>query len=632
MSLRWKILVFVCGVSAAFAIIAIVVQQMVTRPGFEAVEVNQAADDLVRCKQALERDCRNMESVASDYARWDATVRYLQGEEPGYPAENFVPETFRNQHLNVIAVFATDGHLVWGEARQNNVDETLPADEFLSTIAQPDHPLVGFKSRNERVSGLLITPLGALILGACPVTMSDGSGPIRGSVVMGRLLDDDAVAELAERTRVTCTLTDVNKLSAQRRAMLSRVQERGSAQIERDDPHKLHAYAAVHDIYGQPAMLLEVEMPRTITKRGDAAASLAACMALGSGIVIMLAMWLLLSRWVVDPLTHVTKHAVAVGANNNLLARLNMQSNDEVGTLARELDRMVDRLEESRAQMLEVARHAGMAQVATDVLHNVGNVLNSVNVSAGLVNESLRRSEAPTLSLAAKLLNDHRSELATFLTQDERGRQLPGFLTQLAETLTGEQAAMQKEMQVLADAVEHIRRIVDMQQVHSKCNALREAVDIEELVAQARSLSAESFGRHHIHVSTRFEPIGPLEIDRHKTLQILVNVLRNAKQALVESQQTDRCVEIDVTRGAAERGDVLRIRVIDNGVGIAPENLERIFAFGFSTRSRGHGYGLHSAANMAREMGGSLHAASDGPARGAVFTLELPLIAAEVSA
>ncbi len=277
-----------------------------------------------------------------------------------------------------------------------------------------------------------------------------------------------------------------------------------------------------------------------------------------------------------------------------------------------------------RASESQIALQAGRAEVATDVLHNVGNVLNSINVSAALLDEKLRQSEVPVVRRLAEMLDAHRDDLAAFLATDARGSKLPAFVRQLADLLAAEHAFMRSELQSLAEAVEHIRFIISTQQVHARNQGLVEHVEPVAVMEQALGMTAASLRQRKVDVVKTFEPIEPVPLYRHKILQILVNLLTNARHAL-EGHREPR-MELTVARVTTRQGERLRFRVADNGVGIAAENLERIFRFGFSTRRDGHGYGLHGSANLAREMGGELRAASDGPGQGAVFTLDVPVV------
>src|SRR5256886_34735 len=279
-------------------------------------------------------------------------------------------------------------------------------------------------------------------------------------------------------------------------------------------------------------------------------------------------------------------------------------------------------LENVHKQLLDTSRRAGMAEVATGVLHNVGNVLNSVNVSTTLVSENLKRSKAGNLARVAAMFREHAADLGAFLTADPKGKQLPAYLGQLAEHLTGERSALLKELDLLKKNIEHIKDIVAMQQSYAKVSGVIEVVKVTDLVEDSLRMNAGALTRHAVQVVREFDPHLPeITVEKHKVLQILVNLIRNAKYACAESSRTDKEMTVRVTNG----DDRMRIAVVDNGVGIPAENLTRIFNHGFTTRKDGHGFGLHSGALAAKEMGGALRVHSDGPGLGATFTLELPL-------
>jgi PAS domain S-box-containing protein len=282
-------------------------------------------------------------------------------------------------------------------------------------------------------------------------------------------------------------------------------------------------------------------------------------------------------------------------------------------------------LEAIHKQLLEASRRGGMAEIATNVLHNVGNVLNSVNISTGLIVESVKKSRASSLGRVAGLLQDHRQDLGAFITSDPRGKHIPAHLAQLSEHLMAEQTAMVGELESLRRNVEHIKEIVAMQQNYATVGGVKEMINVVNLVEDSMRMNEGTLSRHGVEVVREFEEVPPMNVEKHKILQILVNLLRNAKHACQESDRTDRRLTVRVGR---EDGRV-KISVQDNGIGITPENLVRIFNHGFTTRTGGHGFGLHSSALAAAEMGGSLTVQSDGPGQGAAFTLELPCPASE---
>ncbi|WP_395742885.1 ATP-binding protein [Prosthecobacter sp.] len=270
--------------------------------------------------------------------------------------------------------------------------------------------------------------------------------------------------------------------------------------------------------------------------------------------------------------------------------------------------------------LLDASRQAGMAEVATGVLHNVGNVLNSMNVSASQTQDILRQSKTSSLVRIAGLLGEHSADLAAFLTTHPQGRLVPPFIIKLAHLLDAENQKLLKESAALSRNVDHVKEIISMQQTYARVSGLVETVQINDLVEDALRMNTSALDRHGVETIREFAPMPPMPVEKHKVLQILVNLIRNAKYACDESGRTDKRMIMRSTNGDGR----VRISIIDNGVGIPLENLTRIFGHGFTTRKDGHGFGLHSAANAAREMGGQLSVFSEGPGRGASFTLELP--------
>jgi signal transduction histidine kinase len=280
------------------------------------------------------------------------------------------------------------------------------------------------------------------------------------------------------------------------------------------------------------------------------------------------------------------------------------------------------KIEQTHQQLMVASRQAGMAEVATGVLHNVGNVLNSVNVSANLVVDSIRTSRASSLAKVVELFDKHPTDLADFLTHDDKGKQLHAFLSGLNGHLATERTAVLEELRSLTANIEHIKEIVAMQQANAHRFGVTETAQAAELMENALKMNEAAYNRHNIKLIREFEEVPPILVDKHKVLQILINLLQNAKRACSQSTQPERKVTVRIHRNGEQ---AIRMEVADNGVGIPPENLTRIFAHGFTTQSDGHGFGLHTGALAAKELGGTLTAHSEGLGKGATFILELPL-------
>ena len=290
-----------------------------------------------------------------------------------------------------------------------------------------------------------------------------------------------------------------------------------------------------------------------------------------------------------------------------------------------ERKKMESKVEKTHKELLSASRQAGMAEVATSVLHNVGNVLNSVNISSAIVAERIRNSKVANLSKAVSLIQANAGNLADFLSNDPKGKQLSSYLGNLADHLATEQEGLLQELDSLSDNVEHIKDIVAMQQNYACVSGVIETLPVADLVEDALRMNVAALERHRVEIAREYSSVPSIVVDKHKVLQILVNLLRNAKYACDESNSPAKKIILRITGGE----DRVRISVIDNGIGISKENFTRIFSHGFTTKKDGHGFGLHSGALAAKEMGGALLVHSDGIGCGAIFTLELPLTSPE---
>jgi len=306
------------------------------------------------------------------------------------------------------------------------------------------------------------------------------------------------------------------------------------------------------------------------------------------------------------------------------LKLVSQEKQDYIIAIARDITerkRAEAKLKTAQEKLLETAREVGMAEVATGVLHNVGNVLNSVSVTAESIQKRIRNSKISYISDVVNLLEEHSDNLGTFMTNEERGKKIPAFLANLSKELVDEQQRCLEALEALTKHVQHVADIIQLQQSHSKSKGLIEPVSIAELVEDTIQIYADALTRNKVEVIREIADLPTLLLDRHKVLQILTNLISNAIHALSKSSQDDKILKICVKE---QKNEFLRIDICDNGIGIPKDNLTRIFEHGFTTKKTGHGFGLHSIALSVNELNGSIKVHSDGPGKGAIFTVELP--------
>ncbi|WP_323154619.1 DAHL domain-containing protein [Pseudomonas alvandae] len=328
---------------------------------------------------------------------------------------------------------------------------------------------------------------------------------------------------------------------------------------------------------------------------------LAVCASLMALLMIYLAVRLVRSYSVINQINHELQTA-----NDRLEERVQERTRE---------------LKEAERELVDAARMAGMAEIATNVLHNVGNVLNSVNISAELVTRKLKNSKTQGLGKAVRMMNDHATDLGQFITQDEKGKLLPRYFNELVDSIANEQVQLIDELAQLTKSIDHIKEIVTTQQTYAGAARLIEPLKVSDLFEDALRMNSGALSRHHVTVIKDYQDSPLIMGDKHRLLLILINLISNAKFAM---SHVDHPREMTLGIRIVDP-TTLHISVRDRGEGIAPENQARIFNHGFTTRKDGHGFGLHSCALAAVEMDGRLYVHSDGPGQGALFTLEIPL-------
>ncbi|EPX64955.1 sensor histidine kinase [Cystobacter fuscus DSM 2262] len=432
--------------------------------------------------------------------------------------------------------------------------------------------------------------------------------------------------------------------AAHLRGIFERVKNREPAQTLLALP-EYGEYVAVMRLKG-PGWYLATVLPESMVSRPAFAA---ARYILLLGILSLLVELVIMSRVLQQQVSHPLKKLlqatdkVAVG---DFQVALDTARQDELGQLAHAFQRMADQvqhreealrqgnegleqrveertraLNDVHARWMQTARRTGMAEIATNVLHNVGNVLNSVYTSVQLARDRTAGMRLEHVGRVTRMLEEHQSDLATFLTGDARGRHLMPFLDKLGENLREDRAEIVSLLDDVGRYTEHIGDIVKVQQNYARMPRLHEPVDLALLVEDALRINSAELTRHQVKVARNLASLPPVLTDKHKTLMILVNLVSNARYALDTVAPGERRLTVTLERASTDR---VRIGIHDNGMGIAPEMRPRVFQPGVTTHEDRHGFGLHASALAAQELGGSLTVHSEGTGHGATFILELP--------
>ncbi|NUP97403.1 MAG: HAMP domain-containing protein [Planctomycetaceae bacterium] len=632
MKLRAKITLIVAGVVASYALLDHALQRWIVQPRFDELERRTAQTDASRVRRALTAELSALEARCSEWAAWNETCAFVAGARDDSDPErtrrvaefrerNLGLEAFRQSRIDLLYLVDADGSVRFGRVRDLESGAELRLAELDFDRLTPGHPFLLQPGRagaaeSRQVGGLVLTGLGPMFVASRPLACGEG-----GSVILGRILSPSVLETLAARTEVPF---EVLRLDGELPARDADVLDEATASVEpvvaTRDEHALDAWVALDDLRGRPALLVRATLPRSISASGSDALRFALVSTIAAGMLLLFVLLAVLRRAVIDPIARLTDHALEIGRTDDYGRKVALERDDELGVLSRELESMMGKLETSRAQLVDTARAAGMSEIATGILHNVGNVLNSVSVSSGQIAHRLKESRLPKLLKLAELVRDKGENLGAFIANDPKGKHVAPFLLDVSEALRQEREELEEESRALQEGVEHIAKLVQSQQELAGHKELLEPVELGPQVALAWSLVSRGLGPG---LAPQFEDsipdLGRVLVDRHRLVQVLVNLLKNACESVRDAGRRPGRITVGVERS----GERLSITVSDDGLGFDEATGAQLFRHGFTTKPGGHGFGLHSCANAATEMGGSLSARSDGPGRGATFVLEI---------
>jgi two-component system, NtrC family, sensor kinase len=609
-NIRAKVAALTAGIFVALGVAEVLVATQVLLPSFAELERTSAHVAMRRISYALDQALDRLAVSATDWGNWADTYRFVADHNPEFVRDNITPLALRQLHVNVLLVTAADGSIVVSNSL-DATDRPLTLDLTTRAALPADFPWRASLHAARPARGLLSTGAGILMLAAAPVLDGVGGGPSRGMVIMGRLL----------------SAAEVQRLGAQAQAELSLLAPRAIAGGEElsEDAAVTHVYRAFDDIYGRPAMTLQVDVPRAVTLRGRAAVGIAMLCLGGAAVGVLLLLLVVLNRLILAPLATVTRHALAVGEERDLTTRLNLTRQDEIGVLARELDRMVARVAESRTQLVDQSFQAGFAELAKGVLHNLGNAMTPIGVRLANLGQRLRGAPLAEAEQAV-------TELQAGGADPQREADLEQFLRLACRELSGTVRAAQADVEVMTRQTHVVQSALAEQMRAARNEHVIEPVRLTELVAQSLEIVPDSC-RQRLVIDTdpTLGQLGVVRVARTVMRLILQNLIINAADAVRDAGKDRGVLRVsaEIVREAGRQQ--LHLRCQDDGVGIAAPDLERVFEQGFSTKSRdtNHGIGLHWCANAIGALGGRIWAVSEGPGRGASMHLLVPLAARE---
>jgi two-component system, NtrC family, sensor kinase len=611
--IRLKIIALIGAIFAILVWAEVLVERHVVMPSFAQLERADAQTAMRRIANVLDRTLTELELLATDWGNWEDTYRFVEDHNPDFVAANISNIALRQLNVNVLMIVDRDGKLVEARDLDLQTDEPLGLELTSRPQLPADFPWRANLRSATPVRCLLRTSRGVLLLAAAPVLDGHGNGPSRGMVVIGRLLSPAVVKSLGSQAQVALDMLPPDPSISTERV------------IESDN--LTHVYRAFNDLYGKPIMTLRVDVPREITLRGYRAVAYASACLIAAAVIVLILLVLVLNRVILNPLARVTRHAVALGADRALTTRLELRGRDELGVLARELDRMMERVAESRMQLVDQSFQAGFAELAKGVLHNLGNAVTPISVRLASLTDRLRAAPVEEAEQAV-------TELRAGTPDPQRGADLEEFLRLACKELAATVRSAREDIATITRQTALIQTALAEQMRAARNEHVIEPVRLTELLAQSLEIVPDVCrARLSIDADDTVRRVGVVRIARTVLRLILQNLIINAADAVRDAGKDKGTLRVSAEIVHEADCRQLHLQCIDDGVGIAAEHLERVFEKGFTTKSpeTNHGIGLHWCANAIGALGGQIWAASDGPGRGAALHLLVPLTVRETA-
>jgi len=613
-NIRLKVIALIGAIFAIFVWAEVLVERHVVMPSFAELERTDARTAMRRVNYALERTLHELAMLAADWGNWAELYRFAGDHNAEFIATNVSNFSMRQLNANALLIVDQDGHILHAYDMDLQTDERLHLE--LTSLAElpPDFPWRQDLHATTPVPGLLLTKSGILLLAAAPVLNGKGQGPARGMVIIGRLLTPEIVRDIGAQAQA-----DLQLLAAGAQSPV--------AEELAEDENTTRIAHTFQDLYGRPILRLQVAVPRSITARGRIAVSYASLCLLAAAIIVLLLLGVVLNRAILRPLALVTRHAVALGEDKDLTTRLNLRRRDEFGVLAREFDRMVDRVAESRTQLVDQSFEAGFAELARGVLHNIGNAMTPIGVRLATLTERLRAAPAEDSEQAV-------TELQAGSADPQRAADLEEFLRLASREMAGTVRVAREDVALITRQTSIIQTALTEQLRAARNEHVIEPVRLTELVAQSLEIVPDVCRRRlMVDTDESVRKLGVVRVARTVLRLILQNLIINAADAVRDAGKERGTLRLSAEIVREADRQQLHLQCVDDGVGIPVDHLERVFEMGFTTKSpeTNHGIGLHWCANAIGALGGRIWAASDGLGRGAALHLLVPLAVREIA-
>ncbi len=616
--LQTKVSLTLLGVVAVFTALSYVILRMIIAPAFGDLEIEAAATDIVRVEGAMQTSADNLAAITADWAPWDSIFQYTRGENPAFRKSNLEGLTLENLDLDILAVFAQDGTMMWSKVLVDGAERPTSELGVFNAENATSARLTKHTELTSRTIGIVQTGLGPALISSRAIIRSDDTGPVSGAIVMGQFLNDTRLQRLKERTEVGVEWLFANDGVAASMLPAKAEISPGEMTIDISDA-KITSYKMFADINGDPLLLVQTSTPRKISALGTQTVN-AGLLFLGiAGVLVTIVMWFLLRHTILSPLELLAAHINRIRESGDLTHRSGLNTSDEIGLLARQFDSMTMEVHDTRQALLDESFKAGKADMAAEVLHNIRNAMTPMINGV----ERLSRSfEAPSKLRVA----DAIVELTNPNCAPERREKFLQYLAISFKHVEETSHVASEDLEMVTVQARQVEAILSDQERFANVTPVTEDLPVNEVVSEAAHVIPKG-ATPAVHLDID-ENLADFHVCAHKTglLQVLGNLILNAFESIQRAEKHSGEIQFRASDAVLDDKPMIRLTVRDNGRGFSQKIGKRIFQRGFTSKeiASSNGLGLHWCANAVAGMGGRIFAESPGEGQGAEFHVLLP--------
>lgn len=618
MPIRKEMLLALLFLLSTFALLSLTIHKQIIMPGFVQLEREEAEKDIRRAVSALESEVSHLDNLNYDWAAWDDSYEFIIDHNEDYIESNLVDSTFTDNHINLIYLIDKADKVIWSRIFDLEEEEDIEISEFPTTVFPKDHPLLGLDSTTAFHAGIMLTSQGPMLVSARPITTSNMEGPLRGTLVMGRLLTTEYIERLSTQTQTALNIWQINSDSfpEKYKPVLPVLNNENNLLISELSDSKLDIFTSVADINNTPALLFKLDIKRDISSKGKGISLYSFWLNNFIGLLLTTMFLILLRKRLIYPLEVLVSHFTDVGRSYDLSRFLQLKGCAEIKILGSEYNKMSESLDSNRKDLVDQSYYSGIAEITSGVIHNIRNTITPMVTDIALLKEKCEYLPVGNMTSAF-------GELSNTKLDPERKEKLISFFGKSLEHLANLKETVAEKMDRMDEQSYLTNKLLDDLEEFAHAGFVPEKFVTQQMIDDAAALFHNRFP--DVLLDIALGEIGTIKSHRSVLVLVFMNLFYNAGEAIALSGQKTGLIKLTARSEKEKDKPILHFELSDNGTGISAEDLPKIFKRGFSTKDKKiSGIGLHWCANTITTLRGKLYATSEGEGHGTCFHVLLP--------